>query len=275
VTRARFPRGLRIASLALALTSLVPGCGPRVVQPPTFDLESVRERYVRARAEREARLAAAEAPVMCWATLPGRKLPAVDATVRFGGPDSVKVEVNGVFGFALEASALSDSVTVWVPSRRAVLRADAQRDSLGVQSPGTWLAAALGAIWAPPDEAWRAVVSEDSTLVVAWRPSDGLRRRMNVGASGLPTRCQLEVGEGRHTVARYTQWRSVSGVAWPMGVELTDGAQSWRVRIKVERVRFLLPSQRGRLDVQVPEGAQPWSWARLRDALAGSRRGGG
>jgi hypothetical protein len=57
-------------------------------------------------------------------------------------------------------------------------------------------------------------------------------------------------------------------------VELADGAQTWRVLVKVERVRFLPTTQRGRLDVRVPEGTEQWTWQRLRDVLVGRRARG-
>lgn len=264
----RVGRAPRWLAPAAATVLVAWGCAPSVTRPPTLSAELRRLRFERALAARQARLEGVEAPASVWARLPGvGRLPGLDARLWIGGPDSLRVVVNGFFGPALEACALADSVTVWVPSRRAALRADAARDSLGLARPGEWGAAALGALWEPPAEAWREGAFEESLLVVSWRASDGHERRLAVGASGLPRRFTMELAPDRRAVASYRNWRLTGGVAWPMLLELADEERSWQVTLKLERVRFVDRAGRGPLGIPIPEDAETWTWRRLRRAL--------
>jgi hypothetical protein len=274
-------RGLRLPRLlawpaAAALLGWLAGCAPHLVRPPEQRLEAWRERFERALELREDRGRAVEATLLVWAALsPRSRLPGVSATMWLGSPDSLRLVVNGLLGPAIDACALADSVTIWVPARNAAFRADAARDSIGVARPGAWLASTLAARWSPPDSAWRAGVWEDSLLVMEWREEDSLRRRLAIRSDGLPDRLELEIEPGRTMQVGYPQWREVQGVPWPMRFELRGDPGGLRVSARIEQVRLLPEAGCGCLAVPVPEDAEAWDWSRLRSALRGRALLGG
>ncbi len=269
-------RGFLLGGAVMAALFLGPGCAPRVVSPPELGPLELRQRFERNWVQRAQRARSVEAPLSVWSSLPSLgKLPGLDALVWMGAPDSCALLVNGFFGPLLKAWVLGDSLTVWWPDRKAALRADAARDSMGLERPGSWVSAALAAMWSPPDEAWRSAQREDSLLVVAWKDETGRRRRLGVGSDGLPRRFEFEVASGRRALARYPEWRVVEGVAWPMRIELEDDPKSWSATLRVGRLRFPGPAERRSLAARVPPGAELWSWERLRRALMRSPLGGG
>jgi hypothetical protein len=251
---------------ALAIL-LVGSCAPHVVRAPDLVREPREARYLTGLIEREQRGVAVEAQVLVWAELgDDRELPGAQARLVLSGPDAFRLRVGSLFGTALDLSGRGDSLTAYVPARRAGMTIDAAGESLGVREPAGLVFRALGATWRPDQEAWRRSAWEDTLLGVRWlEMEDSVSIR--VGANGLPQSATLQRPDGRGVTVRYRGWDRSAGVAWPSLIELEDLANTVHVTCKVQSLKFEPAPNRERLTARLPEGATRVTLAEVRRAL--------
>ncbi|HYM81053.1 MAG TPA: hypothetical protein VEY91_06545 [Candidatus Limnocylindria bacterium] len=252
---------------ALVVLLLAASCAPHVVRPPDLLREPRAARYLTGLIEREQRGVAVEAQVVVWAELGAdRELPGAQARLVLGGPDAFRLRVSSLFGTALDVSGRGDSLTAYVPARRAGMTIDAAGESLGVRAPGGLVFRALGATWRPGEAAWRESVWNDTLLHVRWlEMEDSLA--MTIGSNGLPVTASLRRPDGKGVEIHYRNWDRSSGIAWPSLVELEDRAQTVRVTCKVQSLKFAAAPDRGRLTARLPEGTTRVTLSEVRAAL--------
>jgi hypothetical protein len=239
--------------------------------PPTLDVATRRARFEVALAARDARAAALEADLTVWAE--GERtgpLPGFRAALALAAPAAFRVRVESLFGTALDLGVEGDSVIAWLPARRAAMRADATRDSIGLSDPGSVGVRLWAAAFRPPPEAWAAGDTLDSLHVVRWIAGPD-SFALAIAPSGLPRMARIARAEGGVLRAHWAEWTRVSGVAWPARLDLDDEAGTWSARCRIQRVRFTGADGGARTRVRVPEEAESLGWSDVRRAL---ERGG-
>jgi hypothetical protein len=265
----RPPRhGMRAAGFVLALAAAVAaGCAPRPSGPPTLDVSTLRVRFERALDARESRAAALEADLTVWpeAERTG-PLPGFRAALTLAAPQAFRLRVESLFGTALDLGVRGDSVVAWVPSRRAAVRADATRDSIGLSDPGAMGVRVWAASFRPPASAWDAATVLDSLRLVRWAAGPD-SFTLAVAESGLPRALRVARAGRGSLRAQWTEWTTVSGLAWPSRLDVEDGAGQWSARCRIQRVRFVTGDGSARTIVPVPPDAESIGWADLRRAF--------
>jgi hypothetical protein len=257
--------GRRILLVALlGAASVLASCAPRPQAPAEVTSGARRERYAQALDRRTHAGAMIECDATVWTTT-GRTgaLPGVQALLVLAAPDAFRLRVESLFGVALDLAARGDSITAYVPARRQGTAFDARRDSIGIVAPGSLAYRVWSASWQPPDAAWAAATRRESLLIVRWE-EQGDSVTLEIGANGLARRVRAQRANGGEITAEYPAWMMLEGVTWPARVEFRDGAESFEVVCRINRVRFQPAINASRLAVRMPAGIRPMSWPELR-----------
>lgn len=266
--RAGGPRRAHAVATGLGLALLLGACAPRPAVVPELTRGQRMPRYGAALAQRQAKGAMAEAEAVVWTRRAGAgALPAVQATLALARPDRFRLRAQSLFGTAIDLAAHGDSLTAYLPSRRAGASLDATRDSLGVRLPGTLACRVMSADWQPPEDAWERAAWRDTLLVLRWE-EDGDSLAVAVGGGGLPESVTLTGPAGRGARVRYEEWRFEDGVMWPALLVLEDLPRSFSITCRIERVRFRPRPDDQRFAVRIPGEARRLDRAELRRLLA-------
>ncbi len=261
---------LRVAA-GLLLAAAMASCAPHRLAPPSLEPLRSADRYRVALAARADLAQAVDAEASAWLRGPSLgNLPGVHARMALGAPDAFRVQVESMFGIALDFSAWGDSLACFIPSRRLGVALDAAADSFGLRSPGSLGVRVLSATWDPPAAAWAGAAYEDSLLVVRWQEA-GDSPSLGVGSDGLPHWAALHHATGAALEARYRSWEYVERAPWPSRVEFEDRASGLNLSLRFTRVVRNPGPRSDRLSVRIPAGAARLEWAAIRDALARTR----
>jgi len=259
---ARRAIGAGLVTAALSIGA----CGPRPVRAPALPISEVYERYRVALEARERRSAAVESDIAVWVRLPDRgRLPGVQAALWMAAPGAARLRVGSTFGTALDLAARGDSVTLYVPSRRAYAQADANTDSLGVREPGAWMVRAWCGTWRAGAAAFDAGALEGAPHVARWMER-GDSLTLAVDAAGLPAWLRVRRA-GSELRVDYPEWGAWDGVRWPARIEVSEGDGGFHLTCRVQRVRFPARAEPGRMAVRMPADAERHEWWELRRAL--------
>jgi hypothetical protein len=255
----------RVLAVVL-LASLLGSCAPHVVQPPELSVETRQSRYERALEARERAAVAVEADVVVWAVLAGdRDLPGAQARLMLASPDAFRLRVQTLFGTALDASGHGDSLTAYVPPRRAGMQLAEAGDSLGLREPARFVVRSLAALWRPPAAAWRASSWRDTLLETRWQEDED-SLVVAVGSSGRPVTTTI-AREGRGVRVRYEGWQGEQGAEWPARLTIDDLDNRGHVTFVLRNLRFAAAPDRARLMVRLPDDAERVTLAELRRAF--------
>ncbi len=255
-------RWFAVASLGVWLGS----CAPHLVSPPELSLETREARYTQALAARERAATAVEADVVAWAVLAGdRDLPGAQAKLLLATPDAFRLRVSSPFGTALDLSGRGDSLTAYVPPRRAGLQLSDAGDSLGLREPARFVVRSLGGLWRPPAQAWRSATWRDTLLETRWEDGED-SLTVAIGSSGRPATVTI-AREGRGVRVRYEGWEGGRGAEWPSRLTIDDLQDRGHITFVVRNVRFAETPDRSRLSVRIPADASRVTLTELRRAL--------
>jgi hypothetical protein len=260
--RARIARAVAIAALASFLGS----CAPHVVRPPELSLETREARYGQTLAARERAAIAVEADVVAWAVLEGdRDLPGAQARLLLASPDAFRLRVQTLLGTALDLGGRGDSLTAYVPARRAGIQVANAGDSLGLREPARFVVRSLGALWRPPAEAWASATWRDSLLEARWQEGED-SLLVTVGSSGHPQAATI-ARDGRGVRVRYEGWQGDRGAEWPARLTIEDLQGRGHVTFVVKNLRFAGTPDWSRLAVRIPRDATRVTLTELRHAF--------
>ncbi|MFI5372880.1 MAG: hypothetical protein ACHQ52_15100, partial [Candidatus Eisenbacteria bacterium] len=136
--------------LVVALGACAP---PPPPLPPPRD--TVMQRYLGMRTERERRASGLAADMLVWARMRGEARPGVSGRLWIAAPDGARLAIDGAFGVACDLAARGDTLEGWLPARHAAVTLDMRAGDAG-PAPGDAACRALGGLWQPPGSAWDA-----------------------------------------------------------------------------------------------------------------------
>lgn len=254
----------RRALFAAAWTTLLlASCAP----PPTpGELTSFAARYQLERARRSARLAAAEAELIVRVEGRGTgRLPGLAVSARLAAPDRCRLRATWMLGTAFDLLAERDSLRAWLPTEHALIEIGGLGDSLRRPQPVALLLTALAASWDPPAAAWAAASAESAVVRLAWRDgADSLS--LELDDATRPQRMRIQ-RDGRVVWVRYSGWRPVGGLQWPVRIEIADEAEWFRLRTELQSLRVLKRVNDRWFVLQPPADAERLDWQAVRARL--------
>jgi len=270
-TPARVPAGAARRALAVAAVglALAASCAPHRLAPPALTAQAREVSFRAALARREALGRAVDAEVTLWARR-GRSGPwrGVTGVLSLAAPDACRLRVASMFGTAIDVAARGDSLVALLPARHLGVVADAARDVPALRRTGSIGVRAFGALWRPPDAAWKAGTWSDDRLTLRWAEA-GDSLRLVIGPDGLPHSVTLARGDSVEVRVAYGKWMRREGAAWPSAIELGDRDGVLGVRCRVERARFRPEPDAARLAVRLPAGTDSLDWPGFRRVLEG------
>ncbi|MEO5987800.1 MAG: hypothetical protein ABIU54_10580 [Candidatus Eisenbacteria bacterium] len=260
-------RGRRALFGAAVATLWLASCAP----PPTpGDLTTFAARYRIERARRAGHLAAAEADMVL--RIEGRaigRLPGLIVSTGLAAPDRARLRGTWMLGTAFDLLAERDSVRVWLPTEHAVLELGGLADSLRRPRPLAILFTALAASWDPPESAWRGAIAESSDVRMGWREG-GDSLSLEVDGASRPSQLRIE-REGRVVWVRYSGWRNVGGIEWPVRIEIADANGWFRLRTELQSLRAVQRLNESWFELRVPADAERLDWPSVRARLSARR----
>ena len=247
----------------LLLTLALGGCVPGPQAPPEPISGDPIARYRSSLAQREARSAAVESDVAIWVRMEGRRaIPGAQGGLLLAAPDAFRLRIASVFGTALDVGASGDSVTLYLPGRRAFARLERAADSLGIVDAGGMALRLWSGAWRAPENAFADGETEGGRRVARWREGDD-SLALAVDPNGLPAWARL----ARRDVAwriEYREWGGWDGVKWPARIDAADAGGRMRLTARVQRVRFAAHPDPLRIRVRPPKDAARLFWTELR-----------
>lgn len=226
---------------------LLAGCAHRAPAPALLEPRALEARYAALLEARRVRLAGTFADASVWLETSGARFPGTRGTVALGGADTLRLRLASSFGTALDLGAAGDSLVLWIPSRRTVVRANAAAAPVRLPDAAGFGVRAIAATWPVPAEAWREARAADTLTVLRWRQAaDTLE--LSVGGSGLPRALRLARPGMRGMRVTYLDYGWHDGTPWPERFDVEDEAGAVRLRV---RVRHLERRAAG----------EAWTWA--------------
>jgi hypothetical protein len=254
------------AVVAGALLAVIAGCAHRPPVPAQIDLGSLEARHASLLEARRARLAGTLAELSLWLeTAAAGRSPGAHATYRLGGPDTVRLRVASSFGTAVDAAGIGDSLLLWVPARRTLVRMDAGAPPLALPEAAAFGVRAAAAAWPVPAGAWRTARAADTLTLVRWLEAADTME-VAVGASGLPRFARLARPGMKDVRVTYLAYGSFEGTPWPTRFDVADSGESMRLSVRVRRLTRAGAADRGRWRPETPADANVlapedlWRW---------------
>jgi hypothetical protein len=254
----------RVIGAGLLLAALA-GCAHRPPVPATLDLRSLETRHAALLEARRARLVGTIAELSLWLETAAGRYPGAHATYALGGPDTVRMRVASAFGTAVDAAGIGDSLFLWVPARRTLVRMAAGAPPLELPEAAAFGVRAAAASWPVPAGAWRTARAADTLTLVRWLEAADTME-VAVGASGLPRFARLARPGMKDMRVTYLAYGSFEGTPWPTRFDVEDSGESLRLSVRVRRFARAGAADRGRWRPEAPADAnvlapeELWRW---------------